>query len=41
VGVRESLTNWLLWAWGEFVKLVIVGVEESVTNWLLWVWGRD
>jgi hypothetical protein len=41
VGVGKSLTNWLLWAWGEFDKLVIVGVEESLTNWLLWARGRD
>jgi Flp pilus assembly pilin Flp len=40
VGVGESLTNWLFWAWGEFVKLVIVGVGERLTNWLLWAWRR-
>jgi hypothetical protein len=35
VGVRESLKNWLLWAWGEFEKLVIFGVGESLKNWFL------
>jgi Flp pilus assembly pilin Flp len=52
VGVEESVTNWLLWAWrrvcqtcycergGEFDKLVIVGVGESLINCLLWAWGR-
>jgi hypothetical protein len=47
VGVGESLTNWLLWAWGrvwqtdycgrggEFDKQVIVDVGESLANWLL------
>jgi hypothetical protein len=51
VGVTESLTNWLLWAWvrvgqtgycgrgGVFDKLVIEGVGESLTNWLLLAWG--
>jgi hypothetical protein len=40
VGVGESLTNWLLWAWGDFDKLVFVGVGVSFTNWLLWAWDR-
>jgi hypothetical protein len=52
VGVGESFTNWLLWAWGrvgqtgfcgregEFEKLVIVGVGESFKNWLLGPWER-
>jgi hypothetical protein len=52
VGVRDSLTNWLLGAWGrvwqagyfgrggEFHKQVIVGVGESLTNWLLWALVR-
>jgi hypothetical protein len=35
VGVRDSLKIWLLWAWGEFEKLVILGVGKIVTNWLL------
>jgi hypothetical protein len=52
VGVGESLTNWLLWAWarvwqtgycrrgGEYDKQVIVGEGESLTNWFLWAWGE-
>jgi hypothetical protein len=52
VGVEESLTHWLLWAWvrvrqtgycgpgEEYYKQVIVGVGENLTNWLLWAWGR-
>jgi hypothetical protein len=35
VGVRERLKNWLLWAWGEFEKLVILVVGESLKNWFL------
>jgi hypothetical protein len=47
VGVGESLTNWLLWAWGrvcqtgycarggEFDKLFNLGVGKSLTNWFL------
>jgi hypothetical protein len=50
VGVGESLTNWLLWAWDrvwqngycglevEIYKLVFVGEDESLTNWLLRAW---
>jgi hypothetical protein len=29
LGVWESLTNWLLWAW------------DILTKWLLWARGRD
>jgi hypothetical protein len=32
VGIGESLTNWLLRAWGIVDKLVIVGVWEIFTN---------
>jgi hypothetical protein len=35
VGVRESLKKLLMWAWGEFEKLVILGVVESLKTWFL------